>query len=162
MGIVNNVTRMLISKKIDFSTYELPNEKLGAKETANILGVDPAIVFKTIVVTREKPKKPILVVLPGTTIVDLKLVANALGEKKVTLPTEREAEAITDLQVGGISPLALINKGYIVLIDVSAKQFQQIHISGGQKGLNIKLRVDELAELTKARFESVSRPDVGG
>ncbi len=127
-------------------------------ETAGLLGIDPSIVFKTIVVTREKLKKPILVVVPGTGIVDLKLVATAVGEKKVTLPTEREAEAITGLQAGGISPLALINKGFMVLIDVSAQNFTEIHISGGQRGLNIKLGVDDLAELTKARFAAVSRP----
>jgi len=103
-------------------------------------------------------KKPILVVLPGTRIVDLKLVATAVGEKKVTLPTEREAEAITGLLAGGISPLALINKGFSVVIDVSAQDFTEIHISGGQRGLNIKVGVEDLLELTKARFAAVTRP----
>ncbi|MFI5344700.1 MAG: aminoacyl-tRNA deacylase, partial [Chlamydiales bacterium] len=109
MPIVNNVTRMLDSHKIKYSAFELPVEKLGAIETADLLGIDAEIVFKTIVVTREKPKKPLLIVLPGTMEVDLKLVANVIGEKKVYLPTEREAEVITGLQAGGISPLALIN-----------------------------------------------------
>jgi len=157
MAIVNNVTRMLDSRKIKYASYELPPEKLGAQETAGLLGVDASIVFKTIVITRENPKKPLLVVLPGTRIVDLKLVAIAAGEKKVTLPTEREAEAITGLQAGGISPLALINKGFMVVIDVSAQDFTEIHISGGQRGFNIKLGVDDLSELTKARFAAVTR-----
>ena len=91
MAIVNNVTRLLDSRKIKYTAYELPNEKLGAQETAAFLGIDPSIVYKTIVLSREKPKKPVLVVVPGTREVDLKLVANALGDKKVTLPTEREA-----------------------------------------------------------------------
>jgi Cys-tRNA(Pro)/Cys-tRNA(Cys) deacylase len=156
MAIVNNVTRLLDSRKIPYIAYELSSEKLGAKETAGLLGVEESIVFKTIVVTREKPKKPILIVLPGTRVVDLKLVANALGEKKVTLPTEREAEAITGLQAGGISPLALINKGFKVVIDVYAQNFAKIHISGGQRGLNIKLGVDDLAKLTMAKFAAIS------
>ena len=158
MAIVNNVTRMLDSRKIIYEAYELSPEKLGAQETADLLGIDASIVFKTIVITREKPKKPILVVLPGTRIVDLKLVATAVGEKKVTLPTEREAEAITGLLAGGISPLALINKGFSVVIDVSAQDFTEIHISGGQRGLNIKVGVEDLLELTKARFAAVTRP----
>jgi len=158
MAIVNNVTRMLDSLKIKYSPYELPPKKLGAQETADLLGIDASIVFKTIVISREKPKKPILVVVPGTRIVDLKLVATALGEKKVTLPTEHEAEAITGLLAGGISPLALINKGFMVVIDVSAQDFTEIHVSGGQRGLNIKLGVSDLAELTKARFATVTRP----
>jgi Cys-tRNA(Pro)/Cys-tRNA(Cys) deacylase len=158
MAIVNNVTRMLDSRKIKYAAYELPPEKLGAQETADILGVDPSLVFKTIVITREKPKKPILVVVPGTRIVDLKLVATAVGEKKVTLPTEHNAEAITGLLAGGISPLALINKGFMVVIDVSAQDLTEIHISGGQRGLNIKLGVEDLSELTKASFAAVTRP----
>ena len=148
---------MLDSHRIKYSASELPVEKLGAIETAALLGIDPAMVFKTIVITREKPKKPLLIVLPGTKEVDLKLVAKALGEKKVTLPTEREAEVITGLKAGGISPLALINRGFAVLIDASAKNMSQIHISGGQRGLNLKLSIDDLADLTDAKFATISR-----
>jgi len=156
---VNNVTRLLDSRHIKYEAFELPAEKLGALETARILNVDAAAVFKTIVVTREKPRKPLLVVVPGNAVVDLKLVAVAIGEKKVSLPTEREAEALTGLQAGGISPLALINKGFGVLIDVFAEHYSEIHVSGGQRGLNIKLSIDDLAKLTNARFAAVSKPE---
>jgi Cys-tRNA(Pro)/Cys-tRNA(Cys) deacylase len=159
MKIVNNVTRMLDSRKVKYTSYELPTEKLGALETAKLLNVDPAIVFKTIVITRNKPKKPILVVLPGTASVDLKLVATALEEKKVYLPTERDAEIITGLQAGGISPLALINKGFQVVIDASSESYAEIHISGGQRGLNIKLPVGDLILLTKAKIAPICQPD---
>lgn len=160
MAIVNNVTRMLDSHKVKYTAYELPAEKLGALETARLLDVEAAAVFKTIVVTRDKPKKPLLAVVPGNSSVDLKLLAAALNEKKVYLPTEREAEELTGLLAGGISPLALINKGFQVVIDSSAQNFDEIHVSGGQRGLNIKLLVADLAKLTNARFANVSRPEV--
>ena len=159
MPIVNNVTRLLNQRKIRYTTYELPIEKLGAIEAARFLDVEPASVFKTIVVTRDKPKKPLLVVVPGTTSVDLKLVAVALGEKKVYLPTEREAEKLTGLQAGGISPLGLINKGFQVVLDSSAQTRPEIFISGGQRGLNIKLPVNDLIQLTNACVASVSKPE---
>jgi len=165
MPITNNVTRLLDSRKISYTAYELPVEKHGALETAHLLDVEPASVFKTIVVTRDKPtsspkgKKPLLVVVPGPAIVDLKLLASALGEKKVYLPTEREAEQLTGLQAGGISPLALINKGFQVVLDESAQRFSAIHISGGQRGLNIKLPVVDLIKLTNARLAGVSKSD---
>ncbi len=154
---VNNVTRLLDSRKIPYTAYELPAEKLGAVETARRLGVPVEIVFKTIVVKREKPDKPLLVVIPGDHAVDLKLLAAALGVKKVTLPTQKEAEQLTGLQAGGISPLALINKGFQVVLDQSASQYEQIHISGGQRGLNIRLPVKALMELTRGRFAKVSK-----
>ena len=161
MAITNNVTRLLDSRKISYSTFELPAEKLGALETARLLNVEPASVFKTIVVTRDKPKKPLLVMIPGPAIVDLKLLASVLGEKKVYLPTEREAEALTGLQAGGISPLALLNKGFQVVLDASAQNFAEIHVSGGQRGLNIKLPVDALVKLTNARLAIISRNEDG-
>jgi len=157
MPPVNNVTRFLDSQKVSYTVYETPSEKLGARETADFLKVPLEMVFKTIVVTREKPKKPVLVLVPGENIVDLKLLAGFLGEKKVHLPTEREAESLTALQAGGISPLALIHKGFQVVLDSSAERLSEIHVSGGQRGLNIKLSVSDLIRLTKARTAAVSR-----
>jgi len=159
MANSNNITRLLDSKKISYRAFELPAEKLGARETARLLGVDPELVYKTIVITRPKGK-PILAVVPGPSRVDLKLLASALSEKKVNLPTEHEAEALTGLQAGGISPLALVNKGFQVVIDSAAQARTEIHVSGGQRGLNIRLPVDALAGLTHARFARVSVPDM--
>ena len=157
MSPVNNVTRFLDSRKVSYTAFETPVEKLGALETAKFLNVLPETVFKTIVVTRDKSRKPILAVIPGPNSADLKLLAAFLGEKKVYLPTEREAEQVTGLQAGGISPLALINKGFQVVIDTAAQNYDEIHVSGGQRGLNIKLPVIDLIKLTTARVASISR-----
>jgi Cys-tRNA(Pro)/Cys-tRNA(Cys) deacylase len=159
MAPVNNVTRFLDTHKVSYSAFETPPEKMGARETALFLSVSPEIVYKTIVVTRDKPKKPILVLIPGPNVVDLRLLAASLGEKKVHLPTEREAEALTGLQAGGISPLALINKGFQVFIDSAAQNYPEIHVSGGQRGLNIRLPVADLVRLTKARLALVSKAE---
>jgi Cys-tRNA(Pro)/Cys-tRNA(Cys) deacylase len=153
--ITNNVTRLLQSRRVAFTIHELPAEKLGAVEAAQILGVPAEQVFKTIVITQPGKEKPILAVVPGSSEVDLKRVAQAIGEKKVHLPTEKEAERLTGLQAGGISPLALIQKGFQVLIDESALTYEKIFISGGQRGLNIELPVGDLVKLTKARLAAI-------
>lgn len=157
MATVNNVTRFLDSRKVSYEIFELPPEKLSALDVAHLLDVQPDSVFKTIVVTRTKPKKPILALVPGSAELDLKRLASVVGEKKVHLPTEREAEHLTGLQAGGISPLALINKGFQVVIDSTAQNFSRIHISGGQRGLNILLPVDAFIKLTNARVEKFCR-----
>jgi len=153
----NNVTRLLDQQKIQYTIFELPAEKLGAEVTAEKLGVPPEIVFKTIVVKREGRGKSILAVVPGNSEVDLKKLAKAVGEKKVYLTTQKEAETITSLQAGGISPLALINRGFQTVLDQSAQDHAEIHISGGQRGLNIRLPVKDLAKLTNARLVEISR-----
>jgi Cys-tRNA(Pro)/Cys-tRNA(Cys) deacylase len=157
MPIQNNVTRLLESRKIQFTAFELSAEKRGALETARQLGVAPEIVFKTIVILREKPGKPILAVIPGPNEVDLKALAAFVGEKKVHVPTQHDAEQLTGLQAGGISPLALINKGFQVIVDQSAQNLPEIHISGGQRGLNIRLPVQALVDLTHARLGIISK-----
>lgn len=156
--IQNNVTRFLSSKKVNFTVFELPAEKLGAVESARQLGVPAGMVFKTIVLARVERGKPILAVIPGDREVDLKAVAAAVGEKKIRLTTQSEAEKLTGLLAGGISPLALVNKGFQVLLDQHATQYDQIHISGGQRGLNIKLPVVDLIKLTSARTADISAP----
>lgn len=156
MKSINNVTRLLDAKHVPYTAHILPPEKLGALEAAQIMGVPPEQVFKTIVVTRPKPKKPLLAVVPGTASVDLKSLAALLGEKKVFLPTEREAEGLTGLQAGGISALALINKGFEVVLDSAAGGYERIFVSGGQRGLNIELPPSALAELTHARVAEIS------
>jgi Cys-tRNA(Pro)/Cys-tRNA(Cys) deacylase len=154
--IKNNVTRLLDSRKIPYTAYELPPEKLGAINTAHLLNVPTEQVFKTIVITREGKGKPILAIVPGSSEVDLKAVAREVQEKKLRLPTEKEAETITGLQAGGISPLALINRGFQNLLDRSAQTFANIHVSGGQRGLNICLPVKDLIALTNAHVAKIT------
>ena len=153
----NNVTRMLDAKGIPYSAFELPAEKLGALEAAEILGVPPEQVYKTIVVTREGRGKPLLVLVPGPQEVDLKALAKAVGEKKVHLPTQRQAEKLSGLQAGGISPLALLHRGFDVILDSSAESQEQIYISAGQRGMNIRLDPSDLISLTAAKIAEISR-----
>lgn len=151
--IKNNVTRLLDSRRIPYEAFELPDdEKRSAEETAAILGVPPELVYKTIVVAREAPRgKPILCMVPATGEVSLKRLAAALGEKKLRLPTQHEAEALTGLQAGGISALALLHKGFQICIDRSAEAHPRIHVSGGQRGMNVRVGVKDLIALTGAR-----------
>jgi Cys-tRNA(Pro)/Cys-tRNA(Cys) deacylase len=153
----NNVTRLLDQRKIQYTVFELLPEKLGAEVTAEKLGVSPAIVFKTIVVKREGRGKHILAVVPGNSEVDLKKLAKAVGEKKVYLTTQKEAETLTGLKAGGISPLALLNRGFQIVLNQSAQDHTEIHVSGGQRGLNIRLPVKDFVKLTNARLAEISR-----
>lgn len=152
----NNITRMLDGRRIPYTAFEMPVEKLGALETARLLNVPPEQVFKTIVVVREGKGKPLLAVVSGIREVDLKALAKAVGEKKLHLPTERDAERLTGLQAGGISPLALMNRGFQVVLDASAQDYSEIHISGGQRGLNLRLPVKAFIELVNARIAAIS------
>lgn len=142
---------MLVAKGVPFEAHELPAEKLGGLEAAAVLGVDPAQMFKTIVAIRPDGGKPVLAVVPAAAEVDLKALGRLLGGKKLQPATQAQAEKLSGLQVGGISPLALIAKGFEVLLDESALSYEKVYISAGQRGLNISLSPQHLQELTRAK-----------
>ncbi len=152
MAFRNNVTRLLDSRKIAYQLFELPPDKHSAEETAELLGVPAESVLKTLVVLREaKGKKPLLVMTPAGGEVDLKALARSLGEKKLTMASQREAESLTGLQTGGISALALLNRGFTICLARAALSLAEAHVSAGQRGANIRLRVSDLVALTGAR-----------
>ena len=155
MAPTNNVTRLLDAKKIYYGTHELPNEKLGGVEAATHLGVPAEQVFKTIVAIPDSGK-PVLALLPAPATLDLKLLARALNAGKVKVSSQAQAEEMTGLQTGGISPLALIGKGFRVLLDQSIQAHEIVYVSGGQRGLNISLAPADLAALTGARYAILS------
>jgi Cys-tRNA(Pro)/Cys-tRNA(Cys) deacylase len=153
MPIKNNVTRLLDSRKIAYTTIEYDGSQFrSAEEVARLVGVPVDQVYKTIVVLREeKGKKPLLVMVAAGCEIDLKKLATAVGEKKLHIAKHDEAEKLTGLQVGGISAVALLNKPFEVCLDRSALGFEHIHISGGQRGLDVKIGVKDLITLTKAK-----------
>jgi Cys-tRNA(Pro)/Cys-tRNA(Cys) deacylase len=154
---VNNITRFLESRCIPYESFELPAEKLGAVETACLLKVPEDQVYKSIVFKSENTGKPMIAMIPGNKELDLKLAAKAVGEKKVILTTLAEAEKLTGMQAGGISPLGLLNCGFKFYIDEEAILWEKIHISGGQRGLNLLLAVDDLVKITGASYAQLSR-----
>ena len=156
MAVKNNVTRMLDAQKVKYTAHELPPEKLGAAEAAELLGVPASLVYKTVVSVHPANGKPILAVIPGDRELDLKALAAALGEKKVKLASQNQAEELTGLQTGGISPLALLHKNLQVVVDSSARDLPQMYLSGGQRGLNIQMEPGDLIRITKARWAAVS------
>lgn len=147
---------MLAAKGVAFETHELPAEKLSGLEAAAHLGIDPAQMYKTIVAIRPDGGKPVLGVVPAAAQIELKALGRALGGKKLQLATQAQAEKLTGLQTGGISPLALVAKGFEVVVDNSALQHVAIYLSGGQRGLNISLAPQSLLELTRAKTAEIA------
>jgi Cys-tRNA(Pro)/Cys-tRNA(Cys) deacylase len=147
--------RFLEGKKVAYQVHEYPASERDAEIVAEEMGVLAAEVYKTLVVLRP-PKKPMLVMVPADRQLDLKKLAKAVGEKKVKMAGHSEAEQLTGLQVGGISALALVNKGFAVYLDKTAESLNKVYISAGQRGLDIQLAVKDLVKVTRARLVDVS------
>lgn len=156
MAVRNNVTRLLDQRKVAYTAHEYDPEQFhSATEVAALLAAPEAQVFKTIVVlAEERNRRPLLVIVPGNAEVNLRPLAAALGIKKLRVATKKEAESLTKLQTGGISTLALLGKGFDTYLDRSAEAYAGagIFVSGGQRGLNIKLLPADLLILTSGKW----------
>jgi Cys-tRNA(Pro)/Cys-tRNA(Cys) deacylase len=146
-----NAMRLLDAQHVDYQVLTFSPDIHSATGVAETLGLDPASVYKTLVVQRA-PGKPLLVMIAGHREVDLKALAAAVGEKKLSMATHREAEELTGLQVGGISALMLLNQGFEVCIDRAAQVLDEVVVSAGQRGVNLRLRVADLVRVTGARW----------
>jgi Cys-tRNA(Pro)/Cys-tRNA(Cys) deacylase len=145
-----NSMRLLEQRGVGYEVFTFSPEIHSAMGVAEVTGFQPQEVFKTLVVMRPSGK-PFLVIAPGDGELNLKKAAAGVGEKKVAMASQREAEAITGLQVGGISALALLQKGLPVYIDRSALQHERILVSAGKRGINLRLRTEDLIRVVKAR-----------
>jgi Cys-tRNA(Pro)/Cys-tRNA(Cys) deacylase len=144
--------------KIAYTVHEYehdPSAESYGKEAAQKLGVDPSRVFKTLVVSGAG-KDPAVAVVPVMQRLDLKLLAGALGTKKLTMAEVGLVQRVTGYVIGGVSPLGQ-KKRLRTVIDASAEEHETVFVSAGRRGLDIELSPKDLCALTNADFACIAR-----
>lgn len=127
-----------------------PGSESYGLEAAEKLGLDPARVFKTLVVSLDSGQLAVMV-LPVSSMLSLKAAAKAAAAKKATMAEAKAVERSSGYVLGGVSPLAQ-KKRLPTCIDSSAEQFDTIYVSAGRRGLEIELSPQDLAALTNGKF----------
>ncbi|MCD8523348.1 MAG: Cys-tRNA(Pro) deacylase [Saccharospirillaceae bacterium] len=144
---------------ITFTVHEYQHDPAAesyGEEAAEALGLDPALVFKTLLVSLTGHKSTLAVaVLPVTHMLSLKAIAKALGAKKAEMADPKLAERTTGYIVGGISPIGQ-KKALPTVIDRSAETLTTLNVSAGRRGLEIELSPADLATLTRAVFAPIT------
>lgn len=153
--------RALEANNIPYEVLTYDSTITDATLVADEIGLPHLWVYKTLVVVRAGGK-PMLVMIPAAWQLDLKKLAKAIGEKKVKMASHKQAEELTGLQVGGISALALLNRGFDIYLDESAESIDRVCISAGKKGLQMLLSVQDLIDVTGARLIDISEPGYQG
>lgn len=121
-------------------------------EAAQVLGQDPAKVFKTLLFSLNGEAKNLAVaIIPVDQKLNLKLAAKAAKAKKADMADPDIAQKTTGYVVGGISPLGQ-KKALPTFIHISAEQKETMCVSAGKRGLEIELAPKDLAALTRAQF----------
>lgn len=123
-------------------------------EAAEVLGIEPGRVFKTLVVDVEGELW--VGIVPVDRSLDLKAMAAVAGRKRAGLAEHQAAERATGYVLGGISPLGQ-RRRLSTVIDTSAFDFDTVLVSGGRRGLDVELAPEDLTALTGATRAPIAR-----
>jgi Cys-tRNA(Pro)/Cys-tRNA(Cys) deacylase len=142
--------RALEAAGIEFSIHEYDRGddlKDFGREAADALDLPYDQVFKTLVVDGDNGLA--VAVLPVSCLLSMKLVATALGIKRVAMADPRAAERSSGYVVGGISPLGQ-RKALPTVIDETAELFDLVYVSGGKRGMDVAIAPDDLVRVLGA------------
>ncbi len=156
MALVTRATRMLEQAKAVFTLhrydYDAEADSIGLAAAA-ALGVEPACVFKTLMVLADG--KPACVIAPSDHEVSMKKAAAALGAKSATMMKPADAERVAGYKVGGISPFGQTRRVAVVL-DASASAWQAIYLNGGQRGLQVLVSPGDVLRVLGAKLADIT------
>jgi Cys-tRNA(Pro)/Cys-tRNA(Cys) deacylase len=150
-------TLTLTRAGVPFTTHAYDHDPAATSyglEAAELLGLDPDQVFKTLFV--EVDGRLVVGIVPVSRQLDLKAVAAAVGGKKATMADPAAAERATGYVVGGISPLGQ-KRAHPTVLDESALAYETVYVSGGRRGLDLGLSPQDLVRLTSATTAAIAR-----
>ena len=116
--VKTNVMRVLDKEKIAYEPFSYSPELTEGVKIAEVLGEDPACVFKTLV-TESGDREHFVFVIPVAETLDLKAAARAVGAKSVSMLKQKELLPLTGYIHGGCSPVGM-KKKFKTVIDESA------------------------------------------
>lgn len=139
-----NAERLLEAAKIKFEAieYRVDENDLSGDHIARELGIDPDVMFKTLVLKGDK-NGHVVCCIPTSGELDLKKVAQVAGEKKIEMIPEKQLLPTTGYIRGGCSPVGM-KKKFPTYFDESANILDEIYISAGVRGITIKIKTRDL------------------
>ncbi len=147
-----NAMRILESLGIEYEvlTYEWDEDHLDAVHASQMAGLQPQQVFKTIVM-QDNAKQVFVFCLPADFSVSLKKARALTGSKDLDLIKLSDLQDLTGYIRGGCSPLGM-KKHYPTFIEELAQLETHIFVSAGQRGMQLKIRPDDLLLASDAAY----------
>ena len=154
---ITNAMRLLKQAGIPYGTseYEVNEDDLSGVHAAQMLGVDPDCMFKTLVARSDKSMIRVFCI-PVAQELDLKKCAAVTGDKRLELIHVKELLGLTGYIRGGCSPIGM-KKKYATWIDEVATLFDAIYVSAGLRGQQLILDPERLRAFTDAQFADLTR-----
>jgi Cys-tRNA(Pro) deacylase len=126
-------TQLLRANKVAFTEH--PYEYMehgGAQRGAEMLGLDPFTVIKTLVM-QDQDAKPLIVLMHGNRTVSTKNLARQIGAKSVEPCKPEVAQRHSGYMVGGTSPFGT-RREMPVYVEATVLELPRIVLNGGRRG----------------------------
>jgi Cys-tRNA(Pro)/Cys-tRNA(Cys) deacylase len=149
--VKTNAMRMLDRAKVSYTyeEYECDDFTDGI-QTADKLGYDHKLVYKTLVTTG-KTGNHYVFVIPIEAEIDFKKAAKVVGEKSLEMLHLKDLTKVTGYVRGGCTAIGM-KKQFPVFLQECAQNFDQIYVSGGKIGATIKLAPQDFVKVTRAEY----------
>ena len=121
----------------------------GAQHSAQVLGFDPFMVVKTLVMEDEKAR-PLLVLIHGNRKVSTKNLARQIGAKSVEPCKPEVANRHSGYLVGGTSPFGT-RRQMPVYIEQTILELPRILLNGGRRGYLVGIEPRVCVDLLGAK-----------
>lgn len=152
--VKTNAMRMLDKLKINYEYEEYEcNEFMDGVHVADKLGLDHEIVYKTLV-TVGKSGGYYVFVIPIEEEIDFKKAAKVVGEKALEMLHLKDLTKVTGYVRGGCTSIGM-KKQYPTVIQEDAQLLEQMYVSAGKLGMQIKLAPEDLCKAANAKFDDV-------
>ena len=150
-----NVMRLLDSKGIQYRSFTYEKDPtMSGEDIAQLMGEEPARVFKTLV-ARGKTGSYYVFVIPVICELDLKKAAKSVGEKAVSMIKQKELLPLTGYVHGGWSPLCM-KKYFRTVFDASAEELGNIYFSAGRVGCQVEVEVFQIEKIIHIEFAELT------
>ena len=151
-----NAQRMLEYAGIPYDTveYEVDEDDLSGVHAAEVSGIDPDMMFKTLVGKNERGEF-LVFCIPVAEELDLKKCAKAAKCKSVALIHVKELLPVTGYIRGGCSPVGM-KKKFPTYVDETAELFDEIYVSAGMRGQQMKVPSAELLRYLEADISDLT------
>lgn len=135
--------------------YEYDEQDLSGIHAAQAVGMPQEQVFKTLVTRGERTGIHVFCI-PVCFELDLKKAAHAAGDKSIFLIPMKDLLPLTGYIRGGCSPVGM-KKKYPTHIDETAILYDEIAVSAGERGHQMLLHPELLANLVGADFVDITK-----
>ncbi|PFC50046.1 Cys-tRNA(Pro) deacylase [Bacillus cereus] len=152
-----NAMRILDKEKIEYSmmSYDPDDGKIDGVSVAEKIGREVREVYKTLIAQGNSKNYHVFIIQVDEEL-NLKAAAKAVSEKKIEMIPVKDITKVSGYIRGGCSPVGM-KKLFSTCIDESAQSLETMIVSGGKIGIQIELKVADLAKVTRAQFGEVTK-----